>query len=145
MSRTSLTCRINDRLASFEDTCYFAFRSDRFYGRTFAYIMVFMYLFALVLPLVMTRKWAFGEAGDICWERTIEMNSKRSDFDWDATLKDDWSVEDEVGTWENYFHLLPLHIFNSISLAVSLTCFLIWLFLSPHNSESGRKLDKKCT
>ena len=140
----STICRINAHLASFEDTCYSAFRSDRFYGKTFAYGMAFMYLFALVLPLMMTRKWAFGEAGNICWERTIEMNSKRPDIDWDANLEDGRSVEDHIGGWENFFHLLPLHIFNSISLAVSLTCFLVWLFLSPHNSELGRELDKKC-
>ena len=146
MPGTSFTCRINDGLASSEDMCYSAFRSDRLYARTFAFASIGLYLFALLLPLMMTTKSTFGEASDICWDRMIAMNEKRGDIDWDVILAADGrSVEDEVGTWENWFHLLPVHVFNSISLAVSLACFLIWLFLSPHNSELGKELDKKCT
>ena len=114
---------------------YTALRSGRFYTKTFTTGLIVLCSAVVITPLVITMKFTFEDADRICEERT-----RRLWKDWESPDGIDWDLED----WENQYQLLPVHVFNCISLAVSLVCFLVWLFFSPHNTELGKELDRKC-
>ena len=66
-------------------------------------------------------------------------------FDVDSQHHDpEWGMDD-AADW----HLFPLHLFNSISIVVSLFGFWVWLFFSPHNTSTepdvAQDLDRTCT
>ena len=68
-----------------------------------------------------------------------------------TTAKTSW--EEESNFEEEWYalperQLLPFHYLNSASAAVSLFCYVLWLFASPHNKVRQRKgamrLDLTC-
>jgi hypothetical protein len=52
----------------------------------------------------------------------------------------EWDMQDAAT-----YDLLPLHLFNSIAVVVSLFGFCVWLFFSPHMSKVAQNLDRTCT
>jgi hypothetical protein len=76
----------------------------------------------------------------VCYGRAFAYRNVTR-FDVDSQHHDpEWDMDDSVN-----WHLFPVHLFNSISTAMSLFGFWVWLFFSPHNSDVARQLDRTCT
>jgi hypothetical protein len=52
--------------------------------------------------------------------------------------------EDEWAGFNKAKELDPTHYFNSGSTAISLVCFIIWLFQSPRQTRPATSLDRTC-
>jgi len=113
-----------------------AVRSVHFYTRMFVTVLLVLCSLLMSIPLIVTMQLTFEDADRICEERTRKLWK-----DYEYPDGEEWDLED----WENIHQLMPIHVFNCINLAVSLACFLVWLFMSPHDTELGRDLDRKCT
>ena len=86
------------------------------------------------LPVFLTGTLDFAEADAVCYERVLRMgkdNPERKELD----------MQDNPA-----YRLTPGHIFTTASMAVSLLCWLVWLFFSSHvsGSSSAKALDRKC-
>jgi len=71
-----------------------------------------------LLPMFITQTWTFKEAEAICMQWTVEK----------LQTMDIGIIEDNANR-----HLFPAHPNNVTALFISVICFLVWYFLSPHN------------
>ena len=128
--------------SAFELACYLAVRSDSFYPKTSFAIIAASTLSAMLLPLFLTATSSFGAASEICYDRIFDLKNQTFTADVDSQYYDlDWTMGD-VAHW----HLLPFHVYNSVSVATSLVGLWVWLFSSPHRaSERAQNLDRTCT
>ena len=97
-------------------------------------------LSVILLPLFVTNTASYDAAGKVCYDRTfLRLNVVH--FDVDSPKYDpDWDMDDAADR-----ALFPVHLFNSMSTAMSLFGFWVWMFFSPHNSDVARELDRTCT
>jgi hypothetical protein len=114
-------------------------RSKRAFPKTLVAAVVTVVVLEICLPLFITGETSFGRADDVCREQEIAKYAKR--------YREGGFTEKEV---EQYTagalsHLLPGHVFNSISTVVSLLGFTTWLFHSPHTSNMAVDLDRTCS
>jgi hypothetical protein len=120
-----------------EMACFVAVRSKTFHAMTFCASLAATNLFVVLLPLFVTNTASYGAAEKACYDRTfsrlntiyLDENSPRYNPDWD--------MHDNADR-----HLFPLHLFNSLSTAVSLFGFGVWVFFSPHQSDVAKDLDR---
>ena len=92
-------------------------------------------LFALAaflwfLPLIATGTASLREANDTC-RGTYLLGTEKLIAAGDITIE-----EAEIWNMNAAAYLLPSHIFNFASSAVSLLCYLAWLFFPPHGVTS---------
>ena len=113
-------------------------RGERAFPKTLVAALVAVAVLEICLPLFITGKTSFEGADDACREQEIAKYAKRY-REGGFTEK-----EGEQYTANALGHLLPGHVFNSISTVVSLLGFTTWLFHSPHTSNVAVDLDKTC-
>jgi hypothetical protein len=94
-------------------------------------------LSVVLLPLLVTLTTSYGAAREECHDHTV-MLLNVTDVD-SEFYNPEWDVEGDA-----LLDLFPVHLFNSISTAVSLFGFWVWLFFSPHMSNLARDLDRTC-
>ena len=129
-------------LVSAELACYATLRDPHFHAKIFFASLVAATLCVFLLPLVVTGTSSYGAASEVCRDRFSlvriamyeDANSPYYDQEWDVDT-----------TYYATEHLLPVHLFHSISTAVSLFGFWVWLFFSPHKMEMSQNLDRTCT
>jgi hypothetical protein len=100
-------------------------------------------ILAICLPLLATLSTSFGEAKEVCYERNLAKITESFENNRSPQSEylggEGWHFDDI-----NNRHLFPLHLFNSLSSAVSLVSFLTWLFCSPHTTPATKELDRAC-
>jgi hypothetical protein len=109
-------------LAAAELACYLVIRSPAFHAKTFCTSLVACTLFVVLLPLLVTGTSSYGAANEVCYDRFssvriawhVDPESQYYEPDWDVDAVDA----------ANYL-LFPVHLFNSISTAVSLFGFWV--------------------
>ena len=96
--------------------------SSQFPPRAAAVALMFLVVFFIFFPLLLSGRLSFSEAEMVCFERRKKIK------------------EFEVYAFDS---LLPNHYYMSASTMVSLLGFLFWLFKSPHRNanEDGKHLD----
>ena len=118
------------RSEAFELACYLATRSHTFHKKSFFACLSVTSLCVVLVPLFVTNTLSYGAATRVCHDWTVTRKNVTR-FDVDSQYYDpEWDMDD-AADW----HLLPVHLFNSISTAVSLFGFGIWLFFSPHERK----------
>ena len=115
--------------AAAELACLLTTRSEAFHPKAFITGIIAITLCVFLLPLFVTGTWSYGAASTECYDRAFaRLNATY--FDVEAQHYDpDWEMDDSAS-----FHLFPVHLFNSTSMAVSLFGLCVWLFFSPHLS-----------
>jgi hypothetical protein len=99
-----------------------------------ALLLVGLTVLDVLMPLVVTGTLSYGEAERVCYNRTYQRVSLMNH----AMGNRNWSLKD----WADQ-SLFPIHMYNSIATCVSLVCFLVWFFCSPHMEEAKTaKLDR---
>jgi hypothetical protein len=125
-----------------ELACYFHLRSKHFYAKTFNGFLAATTACVVLLPLLLTGTTSFEAASGVCYERTFQQQKATfiiDDVD-SPQYRPDWSMDD-TASWA----LFPAHLFNSIATIVSLSCFWVWFFFSPHSSNGqAEALDRTC-
>jgi hypothetical protein len=113
-------------------------RSEGAFPKSLVGALVGVIVLGMCFPLFLTGETSFGRADDVCRERHIEKLRKGYD-EGDYTDIERDAIHASAGG-----HLLPGHVFNSISTVVSLLGFTTWLFHSPHTSNVAVDLDRTC-
>jgi hypothetical protein len=125
-----------------ELACYVTLRGPHFYAKTFFTSLVAATLFVDLLPLFMTGTPSYGAASKVCFERFSPLRIAWYADPESSYYEPEWDVDADDNAAMNLF---PSHQFNSISTAISLFGFWVWLFFSPHKSEQAKHLDRTCT
>jgi hypothetical protein len=113
-------------------------RSERAFPKALVAALVVVFVLEIGFPLFLTGETSFGRADDVCRERHIAKLMKREGEGEYTDIGSDLHYAYAGG------HLLPTHVFNSISTVVSLLGFTTWLFHSPHTSNVAVDLDRTC-
>jgi hypothetical protein len=125
---------------AFELAVYLIVRAESFYKKTFFTCQCVTTLGVVLVPLFMTNTSSYGAARKVCYDWTFALNNV-TNFDVDAKYYNpEWDMKDTA-----IYHLSPMHLFNCISIVVSLFGFWVWFFFSPHMSDVTRALDRTCT
>ena len=128
--------------AAAELAWHVTFRGPTFYTKTFFTFLVAATICVDLLPLFMTGTSSYGAANKVCYDRFsllrtawyADPESQYYDSEWDVDAKESATR-----------YLFPVHLFNSISIGVSLFGFWVWLFFSPHKkSDAAQNLDRTC-
>jgi hypothetical protein len=114
-------------------------RSEHAYPKVLVAALIGVIVLEMCFPLFLTGETSFGGADDVCRERYIAILMKREDEGYYTDIERDLIHVSAGG------HLLPGHVFNSISTVVSLLGFTTLLFHSPHTSNVAVDLDRTCT
>ena len=125
-----------------ELACYVTLRGPHFYAKTFFTSLVAATLCVDLLPLFVTGTSSYGAASKVCHDRFSPLRIAWYGDPESPYHVPDWDVDTEDSA---AFHLFPQHFFNSISTAISLFGFWVWLFFGPHKSEQAKHLDRTCT
>jgi hypothetical protein len=124
-----------------ELACHVAVRSEAFHAKAFYASLAATSLCVVLLPLFVTNTLSYGAAVKVCYERTSSRLSSMFLDEDSPRFNPDWDMDSDYT--QSGCLLFPQHLCNSLSTAVSLFGFGVWLFFSPHQSDLAKDLDRK--